>query len=480
MATTAVSSTPTANIMTSMGAGSGVDTKALAQSLAAAEVAPRQNIVNDKITKAQNGIAGYNSIRYVLDGLKTAFAALKDQSGFYSISSQNSQPAAIKATGTSAVDAGNHSVSVTKLATAQKNLSTGASSKTSAMNSGQTFDLTLTHDDGSTDSINIAAGKDNLTGIAAAINLAKTGVTAQVINYAGTYKLMFTGTTGAGNGFSLSTSPANVFSLSNPALQTADNGLVNVDGMSLTPSTNTLTDLIPGATLEFLAPTTGPANISFSRDTSIVKTKLQALVTAYNEANSMLNTVSDPKSSVPNYGASLTNNAMVNTVRSQIRNVLFNPDPKVKSGDMSSFMDLGFSLDKAGTLSFATDSAGGGTKIDNLLNSRLDDVVTFLTQNKNGIQTFSPINNGGAGEAYKILDKMMLPSGDLSVRSANLNTRIADYNKDLVKLQERMSKLLTNYTKQFSIMDAIVGQGKTTREGLTNTFDGMMAAYTNK
>ena len=475
MATTAVSSTPTANIMSSMGVGSGVDTKALAQSLAASEVAPRQNIVNDKITKAQSSIAGYNSINYVLDNLKTAFAGLKDQSGLYSVSSQSSQAAAVKATGTAAVDAGSHSVTVTRLATAQKSLSSGASTKTSAINNGQTFDLTLTHEDGSTDSINIAAGKDNLTGIAAAINQAKTGVTAQVINYAGTYKLMFTGATGAGNGFSLSSSPANVFSLSSPPLQPADNGLVSVDGMSLTPSTNKLTDLIPGATLEFLAPTTGPASIDFSRDTSVVKTKLQALVTAYNEANTMLNTVSDPKSTVPNYGASLTGNSFVQTVRSQIRNLLFNPDAKVTSGDMSSFLDLGFSLDKTGTLSFAPDTASSGTKIDNLLATRLDDVVTFLTQNKSGIQTFSPTNNGGAGEAYKALDKMMLPTGDLAQRSANLNSRITDYNKDLLKLQDRMSKLLASYTKQFSVMDAIVGQGKTTRDGLTN----MMTAYTN-
>jgi len=476
MATTAVSSTPTTNIMTSMGAGSGVDTKALAQSLAASEVAPRQNIVNDRITKAQSSIAGYNAISYVLDNLKTAFAGLKDQSGLYSVSSQSSQAAAVKATGTAAVDAGSHSVTVTKLATAQKSLSSGASSKTSSVNDGRTFDLTLTHDNGSTDSINIPAGKDNLTGIASAINQANTGVTAQVINYAGTYKIMLNGTTGAGNGFSLASIPANVFSLSSPPLQTSDNGLVNVDGMSLTPSTNKLTDLIPGATLEFLAPTTGPASIDFSRDTTVVKTKLQALVTAYNDANTMLNTVSDPKSTVPNYGASLTNNSYVQAVRNEIRDLLFKPNPDANAdGNMSSFLDLGFSLDKAGTLSFAPDTSSSGAKIDNLLATRLDDVVTFLTNDKSGITSFSGVKNGGAGEAWKVVDKMLLPSGDLYKRNANLNTRIADYNKDLVKLQDRMATLLASYTKQFSIMDAIVGRGKSTRDGLTN----MMAAYTN-
>jgi len=39
---------------------------------------------------------------------------------------------------------------------------------------------------------------------------------------------------------------------------------------------------------------------------------------------------------------------------------------------------------------------------------------------------------------------------------------------------------LERYSKQFAAMDSIVGQSKSTQTGLTSTFAGLMAMYTNK
>jgi flagellar capping protein FliD len=43
-----------------------------------------------------------------------------------------------------------------------------------------------------------------------------------------------------------------------------------------------------------------------------------------------------------------------------------------------------------------------------------------------------------------------------------------------------MDALLARYTKQFAAMDTLVGQINTQKTSLKSTFDGMMAAYTNK
>ena len=94
MATTAVSTSNT-NIITTLGAGSGVDTKSLATSLVNAERAPKKAAIDAKITKATNNVSGYDAIKYVLGNLKTAFADLKDQSKFNSITPGNSQTIAI-------------------------------------------------------------------------------------------------------------------------------------------------------------------------------------------------------------------------------------------------------------------------------------------------------------------------------------------------------------------------------------------------
>ena len=180
--------------------------------------------------------------------------------------------------------------------------------------------------------VNVEAGNAKLrrraAGIVAAINSASLGVTAQLINtgnIATPYRIMVTGASGASNAFSLTSVKSvgvEVTSLSfGKTLQTALDATFNVDGMDMTSSKNTVTDAIAGATLNLTGITTTnvPANLVFSRDTSSISTKLNALVTAYNDANTMLGVVSDPKSSVETYGATLVGSSLVGSVRSQMR-----------------------------------------------------------------------------------------------------------------------------------------------------------------
>jgi flagellar capping protein FliD len=75
-----------------------------------------------------------------------------------------------------------------------------------------------------------------------------------------------------------------------------------------------------------------------------------------------------------------------------------------------------------------------------------------------------------------LLDK----TGSLTIQSDNLSTRIAEYKKALLKLEERMTQLLARYNKQFANMESMVGQSKSLKTSLTSTFEGMMASYTNK
>jgi flagellar hook-associated protein 2 len=43
-----------------------------------------------------------------------------------------------------------------------------------------------------------------------------------------------------------------------------------------------------------------------------------------------------------------------------------------------------------------------------------------------------------------------------------------------------MSKVFERYIDQFSIMESMVGSSNSLRENLKSSFEGMMAAYTNK
>jgi len=330
--------------------------------------------------------------------------------------------------------------------------------------------------------IAIAAEATTPAGIVAAINSANLGVTAQLINtgnIATPYRIMVTGSTGASNAFSLTslkTGGGEVSGISfGKTLQTAQDATFNVDGMAMTSSKNTITDAIAGTTLNLTATTTPgvPANLVFSRDTSSVSSKLDALVTAYNDANTMLGVVSDPKSTVETYGATLVGNSIVSTVRSQIRQMITS-NSTTPAGGLTALRDIGFSIDQKGVLSIDK------TKLDNALKTNYENVVTLVTGNRENQSKYSVLPSGTAGEAVKKLTAMLDPTAALTTQTTNLTTKISDYKKQLADLDTRMTSLLARYNKQFANMDSLVGKSKSLQTSLKSTFDGMMATYTNK
>jgi flagellar hook-associated protein 2 len=587
-----------ADLVKALGSGSGVDVNSLANSLVAAEKAPRKAEIDAKVAKAEGGISGYAAVKYVLGDLQTAFTSLKNESSFNTLVPQISQPNAVSVTTSASASAGNHTVSVTQLAQQQRSISdnnvagfatplsqvnsgaafslvlknsidptptkvfnpvTGAASTLTitfkAMNKGDTvtvngltltankslsasdvgelFDqlpsgtqastlnstelatygtfsgvfatgyssgvntngvVTLTSTDINavdiasptgtqfSNTIAVAASATTPAGIVAAINSANLGITAQLVNtgnIATPYRIMVTGASGASNAFSLTSLAAGggeVTGISfGKKLQSSQDATFNVNGMDMTSSKNTVTDAIAGTTLSFNSITTAgvPANLVFSRDTSSISTKLNALVTAYNDANTMLGVVSDPKSTVETYGATLVGNSMVGSVRSQMRQ-LISGNSTTPSGGLTALRDIGFNLDQKGVLSIDK------TKLDNALKNNFDNVVTLVTGNRENQSKFSILPSGVAGEAVKKLTALLDTTAPLSTQSTNLTTKISEYKKQLDKLDIRMTDLLARYNKQFATMESMVGQSKSLQTSLKSTFDGMMASYTNK
>ena len=474
--------------ISALGAGSGMDVKALTTSLVDAERVPRKDAIDKKITKSESAISGYGAIKFVLEGLNNAFTDLKDQSDFSSLNTQNSQANSVAVTATSTASAGNHQVTVTSLAKADRWISGSFSSTSTKLNGGASFDLSLSIHGTPQGNITVPANQDTPSGIVAAINSSNKGLTAQLIttgDAAAPYKVMITGKTGEAQDFVLS-SPV----LTTTKIQSAANASANIDGIAVSSASNKLENFLPGVTFEFLAPTASvsttsvdgagntsmistpvPANINFTRDTAAVKSKIEALVKAYNDANAMLNTVSDPKSTVETYGASLVGDSIVNTVRNQMRELVFT-DSNSPAGSLTNMRDLGISLDKTGVMTLDS------SKLDSVLTDKFENVVTLMSANTEGLSAFSVQNSGAAGTAVKKLNSLLSSTGILSSQTTSINNKIADYKLELTKLEDRMTQLKERYTKQFAAMDSIVGQSKSLRTSLTSTFDGMMATYT--
>ena len=143
-------------------------------------------------------------------------------------------------------------------------------------------------------------------------------------------------------------------------------------------------------------------------------------------------------------------------------------------GTLKAFRDLGLDLDRTGVMSI------NETKLDSALSNQFVDIVTLFSANTNNQPELGSASRGVAGDAVKAINDLISSRGTIMAQSEGAKDRIDDYKLKLEALNTRMEALLLRYTKQFGIMETMVGQSNALRESLTSTFDGMMAMYTKK
>jgi flagellar hook-associated protein 2 len=192
-----------------LSAGSGVDVKALAQSLVDVEKAPREAAFNSKVDDHERRIAGYSALMLSLQTVKTAFQKLNDLNDFNAATVNNSQPSVMTAATTSSAIPGRHTIEVQQLAQAQRDASNAFTTATQTLNSAEPFSVRLTLDGAALSSVRVATPTPQ--GIVDAINESKQGVTAQLVDTgdaSNPYTITLAGPVGADGVFSFATDDA--------------------------------------------------------------------------------------------------------------------------------------------------------------------------------------------------------------------------------------------------------------------------------
>jgi len=285
------------------------------------------------------------------------------------------------------------------------------------------------------------------------------------------YKILLTGDVGTGNAFTLTSDVAGL-KFDNP-IQQASNASLTVNGINYNRPTNKIEDILPGSTLTLRASTVGTALVNLDRDASSIKTKLTDLVTAFNDANTILNEVSNPKSTFETYGATLVADSTVRMVRQQMRNMVLGTS-STPAPLANGLWQIGISISQTGELQL------DANKLDQALKDNYDDIVTMFTGNKNLFLSTGTDPAGLAGDAVRKITSLLGPQGPMVQQTDTANKQNTKYKEDLAKLQSRMDALLIRYQKQFTAMDSLVGKVNTQKTSLKSTFDGMMASLTGK
>jgi flagellar hook-associated protein 2 len=251
------------------------------------------------------------------------------------------------------------------------------------------------------------------------------------------------------------------------SIQSAADARLNVNGLELRRSSNTVTDAIGGVTLTLSSLSNGtPATLNVTRDTAALKTKIEGLVKTFNDAMSDFGILSGPKNAKDEtdiYSGSLQNDSTVNSVRSQLRS-MFLGNSTSPGGSVRALRDLGVSITKEGVLEFDE------KKFNSTVDTNFSEVVTALTADRSNKSDFGNQPRGIAGEAVKRLNDMMKSTGLLATQTNSTQKQIDRYKLDLERLELRMKQLLTRYQQSFAVMDSIVSQSSATQARLKAQF----------
>ena len=421
------------NLITALGAGSGVDVKALAKSLVEAERAPKQQAIQSKIDKSEAKISGYSAMMAALDIFKQQVDCLDSVTDFAAVEIRNSNPLAVQVSTNSLASPGAHTISITSLAQAQRSVGDGFDNVTAQVNGGNAFTLSLTVAGEATD-IEISAADTNASAVVNAINQAGAGVSAQLLDTgvegaADRYKIVLTGQTGASNAFSVSTDAADTSGLNftTPTGQDAADAAVTVNGVAISRSTNTIDDVIPGMTFDLLGPTTGAVAVQLNRDSSGVKERVQSLVTAYNSMVSDFGILTGPASEDEEdiYSGSLRGDSTVRSVLSQMRQVFFG-ESETAGESITSLRDIGVSVDKDGVVTL--DEAA----LDEALTTHFEEVVSALAgRTTTEVDGETVIQQGLGAEMAARLRALMGPTGIILSQSTSAESQVGRYEEQL-------------------------------------------------
>ena len=202
----------------------------------------------------------------------------------------SSDESAVMASAAKGASIGSYAVSVSSLAKAKTEASANfADTDTTAVGTG-----TLVIRAGAKDAvtINIDETNNTLEGVRQAINNANAGVSATILNDGSSapYRLLLTAKgTGTANAFTMTESLSGGQSLSMTETQAAVDAQFTVNGISLTKSANTVSDVISGVTFTLKAITAAPVEVTVENDADAAVAGLKELITAYNEVNTYAN-----------------------------------------------------------------------------------------------------------------------------------------------------------------------------------------------
>jgi len=472
--------------VTSLGVGSGLDLQGMLTKLMQVEQQPL-TLLQNKQASYQSKISALGTLQSSLAALQTAAAGLTPSSTqtatekFSSYSASVADTTIASASAAKGAVAGSYSLEVSSLATAQRLVSPASAfvSASTALNvdagtlkiefgkftpATTTPVAAATYTPDATRELDISISANaSLNDIRDAINAKNGGVSATIVTGTNGPQLVLTslkegtdnvmrlsGLTGtdAGNfNFDPLAPAVGTFSETAAGGRTASNAAFELNGIAGTSSTNAVTGVLDGVTLNLIKTNVGtPTTVTVSQNTTTGLTSaLQAFVKAYNDSNSTMGGLGTYNATTKIAGA-LQGESSLRTAQGQVRSLLFGT-----TGDSASayqrLSDIGVSVAKDGTLSLDT------TKLNTAITSDFTGVANLVAK---------------IGDTYnKTLEGIVGTTGSLVSATTGVTRMIKDLTNRQNVLSDRLTRIEASYRKQFTALDTLIASMNKTSTYLT-------------
>jgi flagellar hook-associated protein 2 len=285
--------------------------------------------------------------------------------------------------------------------------------------------------------ITVNSTDNTLSQLAATINSQNAGVTASVIQDANGYRLaLVSNTSGAPGQITVS---ANTTGLNFNTGVTAENASLEVDGVPISSASNTVSNVIPGVTLNLgsASPNTQVA-LSVNPDTTQITSAINTFVSAYNtvigDINSQFNVAADGSG-----GGPLEADNTLRDVQSQLLGAI---SYSISGNNgIVNLASLGINMNNDGTLT-VDDST-----LDTALQSNFSAVQNFLQNATTGFAqnlstALSNVNAPGTGLLSIDAQSITNTSQDLTSQISDLQASLAVQQQSLTDVYSQVNATL--------------------------------------
>src|SRR6266478_3615405 len=398
--------------------GPGIDVQALVNATLSGDQANITHLQNRQ-SSFTSQVTALQKISAELTALQSAAFAIGDPlGGLNAISVASSNSSVLSATASASALSGTHTITVTSLATTSSFYSDAvATSTTPLAQATGAFQISVGGDPPA--AIDITSTNNTLAGLAASINnTPNIGVTASVINDANGARLALVSST--------SGVPGNLTVTGNFHL-TAIAGLnssLTVDGVPISTSTNTVSGVINGVTLNLTSQAPGSAvTLTIAPDVSKASDAINQFVSAYNtvikDINSQFAVNFDGSGGGPLEADGSAREAQSRLLAALTSSITGN-------NGITSLASLGVNLNNDGTLS--VDS----TKLTSVLSTQSGSVQNFLQTPLTGFATQF------ASALTNLNSILNLDSQGITASSQSLSTQISDLQTALAAKQQNL------------------------------------------